>query len=88
MVEGNPYPFRRQSSQACVADWLRGLGALALAAISCGLYGYPLTDGARVALAAVRDGLATAQSIEWAIFVLSSGESVSAFKAALEAAKL
>ena len=63
-----------------------GARSVALPAISCGVYGYPLAEGARVALAAVRDGLASAQSIERAIFVLYSGESYAVFKRALDAA--
>jgi O-acetyl-ADP-ribose deacetylase (regulator of RNase III) len=62
-----------------------GAKSVALPAISCGAYGYPLAEGARAAIAAVREALASAGSIDRAVFVLSSGESYAAFRRALEA---
>jgi O-acetyl-ADP-ribose deacetylase (regulator of RNase III) len=60
-----------------------GATSVALPAISCGVYGYPLGDGAAVALRAVRDGLADARGLERATFVLYSDDTYSAFTAAL-----
>ena len=60
-----------------------GAASVALPAISCGIYGYPLREGSAVALRAVRDGLAEALHLERATFVLYSDDTYAAFAAAL-----
>ena len=60
-----------------------GATTVALPAISCGVYGYPLGEGSAVALRAVRDGLAHAGHLERAIFVLYSEDTYAAFATAL-----
>lgn len=45
---------------------------IAFPAISCGVYGYPLIDGARVALSTMASALAEYPSIEHVRFVLSN----------------
>jgi O-acetyl-ADP-ribose deacetylase (regulator of RNase III) len=60
-----------------------GVRSIAFPAISCGVYGYPLTEGARVAIDAVADHLAGPTSIERATFVLFSADTFDAFAAAL-----
>ncbi len=58
-------------------------------AISCGVFGYPLPDGARIALETVRTHLAGDNtSIEEATFVLYSQETLAAFSKALEGLSL
>ena len=52
-------------------------------AISCGIYGYPLDEGALVAVATVRDLLESATSIERATFVLFSEGTFETFASAL-----
>ena len=66
-------------------DLAAGLGAkrVTMPAISCGTYGYPLDEAARIALATVRDRLARGTGIERATFVLYSDETFRAFRAAL-----
>jgi O-acetyl-ADP-ribose deacetylase (regulator of RNase III) len=66
-----------------LADEL-GARTVALPAISCGVYGYPLDRAARVAVAAVAASLADATSIERATFALSSPAILEAFAAALK----
>ena len=61
-----------------------GARTVALPAISAGIYGYPLAEAAEVALAAVRDALATASGVERATFVLRTPDTYEAFRAALE----
>ena len=74
-------------SALAAADEL-GARSVTLPAISCGIYGYPLADGARVAIGAVGEHLAsTAGSIERATFVLFSADTFDAFEAALTAAQ-
>ena len=69
------------------ADTL-GAGTITFPAISCGIFGYPLPEGARVALETVRahleDGHPT--SIEKAMFVMYSEVTFAAFAAELEGA--
>lgn len=60
-----------------------GATTVALPAISCGVYGYPLREGAAVALRAARDGLAHAGHLERATFVLYSEDTYAAFATAL-----
>lgn len=62
-----------------------GARSITFPAISCGIYGYPLAEGARVALETVRDHLAAGPtSIEQATFVLFSDETLSIFRVELE----
>jgi O-acetyl-ADP-ribose deacetylase len=60
-----------------------GARSVAFPAISCGIYGYPPDQGARVALDAVRDGLEATPSVERAVFVLFSGDTFAAFADAM-----
>jgi len=70
-------------SALAMADDL-GAASVTLPAISCGIYGYPLGDGARVAIEAVAAHLRSAPgSIERATFVLFSADTFDAFEAAL-----
>jgi O-acetyl-ADP-ribose deacetylase (regulator of RNase III) len=52
-------------------------------AISTGIYGYPLDDGARVALETVHDRLLAGGAVQRATFVLRGDESFEAFARAL-----
>jgi O-acetyl-ADP-ribose deacetylase (regulator of RNase III) len=60
-----------------------GARSVALPAISAGVYGYPLAGAAAVALRTVRDCLVRAESIERAVFVLFSTDTLEAFERAL-----
>ena len=57
-----------------------GAATVAFPAISCGIYGYPLVEGAPVAIEAVRTSATTVQEVR---FVLYSDEALDAFAAAL-----
>ena len=46
------------------------IGTLAFPAISCGAYGYPVEEAARIALKTTREFLATTDEIDKVIFVL------------------
>jgi O-acetyl-ADP-ribose deacetylase len=62
-----------------------GASSMTFPAISCGIYGYPLADGARLALETVAGRLRDGDgSVERATFVLFSADTLSAFEAALE----
>jgi O-acetyl-ADP-ribose deacetylase (regulator of RNase III) len=72
--------------QACYTESLRvadGLGArtVAFPAISAGVYGWPIEDAARQAVAGV--GSASVQHVAEVRFVLFSDEALAAFEAAL-----
>jgi len=47
-----------------------GIKAIAFPAISCGAYGYPVQDAAKIAVKTTRDFLATEDKIDKVIFVL------------------
>jgi O-acetyl-ADP-ribose deacetylase (regulator of RNase III) len=61
-----------------------GARSVAFPAISAGVYGYPLGPASEVALRAVRAGLAQAQSVERAVFVLFGRDTFDAFERALD----
>jgi O-acetyl-ADP-ribose deacetylase (regulator of RNase III) len=61
-----------------------GARSVSLPAISCGIYGYPVDQAARIAIDTVRDVLATEPgSIERVVFVLFSQGTHDVFEAAL-----
>jgi O-acetyl-ADP-ribose deacetylase (regulator of RNase III) len=62
-----------------------GLGARSITfpAISCGIYGYPLEEGARIGLSTVRDRLVSAGTIERVTFVLNSDNTFATFERVL-----
>ncbi len=62
-----------------------GARSVAFPAISAGIYGYPLDQTAAVALRSVRDALATARSVERAVFVLFDDRAFRTFERALRA---
>jgi O-acetyl-ADP-ribose deacetylase (regulator of RNase III) len=60
-----------------------GDARVAFPAISTGVYGYPLDDGARVAIAATREALEAHPEVEEARFWLFGDDAYRAFEAAL-----
>jgi O-acetyl-ADP-ribose deacetylase (regulator of RNase III) len=60
-----------------------GARSVALPAISCGAYGYPLPEGARIALQTAAEHLATESKIDEVTFVLRSEDVQAAFTEAL-----
>jgi O-acetyl-ADP-ribose deacetylase len=77
--------------RSCYAESLRvadGLGArtVAFPAISAGVYGWPLDDAARQAVAGVRS--VTVEHVQEVRFVLFGDEALAAFEAALAGSEL
>lgn len=62
-----------------------GAGSVSLPSISTGIYGYPVSAAAPIALAAARDHLAGETTVERIVFVLFSVDTLTAFEAALAA---
>jgi O-acetyl-ADP-ribose deacetylase (regulator of RNase III) len=58
-----------------------GAGTVAFPAISCGIYGYPIPEAARIAVATVREH---AHGIDLVRFVLFNDETYAAFAAELD----
>jgi O-acetyl-ADP-ribose deacetylase (regulator of RNase III) len=56
---------------------------IAFPAISCGIYGYPIPDAARIAVGTVGEFLAGDQTIEQVIFACFGSEVLDAFQAAV-----
>jgi len=65
-----------------IAD-ARGLKTIAFPAISCGVYGYPLDEAARVAVRTVHDHLAAGSDIEQVTFACFGSDVLRAIQAAL-----
>ncbi|MCH8204259.1 MAG: O-acetyl-ADP-ribose deacetylase [Candidatus Hydrogenedentes bacterium] len=61
----------------------KGLKSIAFPAISCGVYGYPISEAAPLAIETVRTALEGAQRLERVRFVLFSEEDYGVFEAAL-----
>lgn len=61
-----------------------GAHSVAFPAISCGIYGYPLEEGARVAIAAIGEAIGQAHTVEKCVFVLFDRTAFAAFRCALE----
>jgi O-acetyl-ADP-ribose deacetylase (regulator of RNase III) len=69
-------------SAMAVADEV-GARSIALPAISCGVYGYPIEPAAKVALAAVEAALRASASVARATFVLYSFDTFEVFRNAM-----
>lgn len=70
----------RESLRLAVAN---GARTIAFPAISCGVYGYPIPDAARIAIGTVAGFLAKEASIEQVIFACFGDEVTAAFADAL-----
>jgi O-acetyl-ADP-ribose deacetylase len=80
---GEPESLASAYSTAIFLADVADATTVAFPAISAGVYGYPLDQAAEVALRSVRHALIGAHTIERAVFVLFSGDTMYAFKRAL-----
>jgi O-acetyl-ADP-ribose deacetylase (regulator of RNase III) len=71
----------RHSLELAVAHQVR---TIAFPAISCGIYGYPIPDAARIAVSTVRAFLAEERSIERVVFACFGAEVLQAFRAVVD----
>jgi O-acetyl-ADP-ribose deacetylase (regulator of RNase III) len=71
----------RTSLQLAVEN---GCRSIAFPAISCGVYGYPLAEAARIALRETADFAADHPELEKAVFVLFDSRAFEAFREAYE----
>jgi len=69
-----------ESLNLAVANSVR---SIAFPAISCGIYGYPIPDAARIAVRTVADFLNNDQSVQQVIFACFGKEVLNAYQAAL-----
>jgi O-acetyl-ADP-ribose deacetylase len=67
----------RNSLQLAVKNRIR---TIAFPAISCGAYGYPIREAARIAVETTREFLATDAEIDKVIFVVASDEILGAYQ--------
>ncbi|HEY7578655.1 MAG TPA: O-acetyl-ADP-ribose deacetylase [Acetobacteraceae bacterium] len=73
----------------CYSESLRlavehGVRSIAFPAISCGIYGYPVADAARIAVGTVSESLAREPSIERVILACFEDEVLGAYQTALQ----
>ena len=61
-----------------------GLATLAFPAISCGVYGYPLDEASKIAVATIRECLAETPGIEKVYLVCFGKEALAVYRAVLE----
>ena len=71
----------RNSLQAAVEN---GVRTIAFPAISCGAYGYPIEEAARIALKTTREFLASTDKIDEVIFVLWGDDTYEAYQQILQ----
>lgn len=71
----------RNSLQLVVQN---GIKSIAFPAISCGAYGYPISDAAQIATKTVRDFVRANDQVEKVIFVLNTNEILSAYQCGSE----
>lgn len=74
-------------TQSLALACAHGLGTVAFPAISCGAYGYPLHEAARIALHAALGALTSQRALAEVRFVLFSAPVLHAFEQALSALK-
>jgi O-acetyl-ADP-ribose deacetylase (regulator of RNase III) len=67
----------RNSLQLAVKNRIR---TIAFPAISCGAYGYPIREAARIAVDTTREFLATDAEIDKVTFVVASDEILAAYR--------
>jgi O-acetyl-ADP-ribose deacetylase len=67
----------RSSLQLAVEN---GIKTIAFPAISCGAYGYPIPEAARIAVTATRDFLATMDKLDKVIFILWGDDIYDAYR--------
>ena len=73
----------RESLRLAVAH---GVRTIAFPAISCGVYGYPIQDAARIAVGTVAAFLKDDQTISRVIFACLGGDVTRVFRGAFQAA--
>jgi len=61
-----------------------GVRSIAFPAISCGIYGYPIPDAARIAVRTVLDFLVEEASVQQVLFVCLGQDVLEAYQAALQ----
>ena len=71
----------QNSLQAAVEN---GVRTIAFPAISCGAYGYPIEEAARIALKTTREFLASTDNIDEVIFVLWGDDTYEAYQQILQ----
>ncbi|TXK35697.1 O-acetyl-ADP-ribose deacetylase [Nonomuraea sp. C10] len=84
----SPFEDRSELLASCYRESLRVAGSLgaesvAFPAIGTGIFGWPLADGARVAIDAVRASVASVASVAEVRFVLYEATAYATFEAAL-----
>jgi O-acetyl-ADP-ribose deacetylase len=82
-MHGEPALLASCYSESLKLAVANGVRSIAFPAISCGIYGYPIPDAARIAVRTASDFLAGDQSIERVVLACFGSEVLQAYQAAL-----
>jgi O-acetyl-ADP-ribose deacetylase (regulator of RNase III) len=82
-MHGEPALLASCYSESLKLAVANGVRSMAFPAISCGIYGYPIPDAARIAVRTVSDFLADDQSIERVVLACFGSDVLHAYQAAL-----
>lgn len=80
---GEPEQLRSCYERSLHLAMAHGVRTIAFPAISCGVYGYPIPEAARIALSTTREFLDTHPEMERVVFVLFGDEAMDAYAEAL-----
>ena len=81
---GEPDMLASCYSRSLALAVAHGVRTIAFPAISCGIYGYPVADAARIAVRTAAEFLAADQSIEQVILACFGAEVLAAYQAAVQ----
>lgn len=87
-AQGEPDLLRRAYRRCFEVAAENGVASIALPAVSCGVYGYPMREAALIALSAARDASGYHPELERAIFVLYNDEAAQIYRNAAAALKM
>jgi O-acetyl-ADP-ribose deacetylase len=82
-MHGEPALLASCYSESLKLAVASGVRSIAFPAISCGIYGYPIPDAARIAVRTVADFLTGDETIERVILACFGSEVIQAYQAAL-----
>jgi len=87
-AQGEPDLLRSAYRRCFEVAAENGLASIAFPAVSCGVYGYPMGEGALIALSAAREAAGHDPVLERVVFVLYNDEAARIYRDAAAALKM